>query len=130
MKTTSSIIANIGLGAVILLGLVFASGCGKRKTAETTEVIRPIRIAILESGGIQRRFEFPGQIQPDLQASLAFEVSGRIVSMPVKEGETVEQGAILASLDARDYESKLNAARATLKEAESEHHPQYTGWNH
>ena len=120
MKTTRSIIIKIGLGAVILLGLTFAFGCGQRKTAETTEVVRPVKIAILESGGIQRRFEFPGQIQPDLQASLAFEVPGRITSLLVKEGEPVEQGAVLASLDARDYESKLNAARATLREAESE----------
>lgn len=120
MKKTSSIIANIGLGATVVFGLIFVSGCGKRETAETVDEVRPVRVATLESGGIQRKFEFPGQIQPELQASLAFEVSGRIIEMPVREGELVEEGAVLAILDARDYESKLNAARATLKEAESE----------
>ena len=120
MKKTSSIIANIGLGTTIALGLLFASGCGKRETPETPDAVRPIRVATLESGGIQRRFEFPGQIQPKLQASLAFEVAGRIIAMQVREGETVEQGTVLAILDARDYESTLNAARATLREAESE----------
>lgn len=120
MKKTSSIIANIGLGAAVALSFAFASGCGKRETAETADEVRPVRVATLESGGIQRKLEFPGQIEPELQASLAFEVSGRIIEMPVKEGELVEKGAVVAILDSRDYESKLNAARATLKESESE----------
>ena len=120
MKKTSSIIANIGLGTAAVIGLMFASGCGKRKTAEAANEVRPVRMATLESGGIQRKLEFPGQIEPELQASLAFEVSGRIIEMPVREGELVEKGAVVAILDSRDYESKLNAAKATLKEAKSE----------
>ena len=119
MKKTSSIIANIGLGAAVALGLVFASGCGRGKPIDPEPVARPVKLYTLESGGLKHTYEYPGQVQSKIQASLAFEVPGRLISLAVDEGEKVEQGDVLATLDHRDYKSRLNASLAVLREAQS-----------
>lgn len=109
-----------GLSAGILLGMIiFISGCGKAKSTDPEPVLRPVKLYSLDSGGLRRVYEYPGQVQPRLQANLAFEVSGRLILLPVDEGEKVQEGAVLAALDPRDYESKLNASLAVLKEAQS-----------
>ena len=110
-----------GLVAGMLLGtVVFITGCGKDEPVDLEPVVRPVKLYTLESSGLKHVYEYPGQVQPRLQANLAFEVPGRLISLAVDEGEKVQKGDVLASLDPRDYESKLNSAIAMLREAESQ----------
>jgi RND family efflux transporter MFP subunit len=51
---------------------------------------------------------------------MGFEVSGRIIEFPVREGDDVVEGQVLARLDPRDYEADLKAAQANLRKAESD----------
>jgi RND family efflux transporter MFP subunit len=51
---------------------------------------------------------------------MAFEVSGRIVEMPVTEGDRVKAGDILAKLDPRDYEAARARARAERNAARAD----------
>ena len=121
MKSSISKFNITGLSTGILLGtIVFISGCGKNEPVDPGPVVRPVKLHTLESGGLNRLYEYPGQVQPRLQANLAFEVPGRLISLAVDEGETVQEGSVLASLDPRDYKSKLNSAIAMLREAESQ----------
>jgi multidrug efflux system membrane fusion protein len=76
-------------------------GCGKKEEITKVTVVRPIKMVALQAGGLRRTFEYPGVVQPSLQANLAFEVSGKIIDLLVKEGDEVEVGAIVASLDPR-----------------------------
>jgi HlyD family secretion protein len=46
------------------------------------------------------------------QVDLAFKVDGRIETMAVDEGDSVEPGQVLATLDARYFEDELRLARA------------------
>ncbi|MEF2071140.1 secretion protein HlyD [Consotaella aegiceratis] len=46
------------------------------------------------------------------QATLGFRVSGRIAGLSVDEGDAVKAGDVLATLDARSYESALRVAQA------------------
>lgn len=109
-----------GLSACILWGMIIcASGCGKGKPVDPEPVARPVKLYTLEPGGLKRTYEYPGQVQSKIQADLAFEVPGRLISLAVDEGERVQEGAILAMLDPRNYESRLNASLAVLKEAKS-----------
>ena len=108
------------VSAGMLLGIIICiSGCGKGKPVAPEPVARPVRLYTLESGGLKRTYEYPGQVQSKIQANLAFEVPGRLISLAVDEGEKVQQGAVLAKLDPRNYESKLNASLAVLREAQS-----------
>lgn len=109
-----------GLGAGILLGtIIIISGCGKSKPTDPEPVVRPVKLYTLDASGLRRVYEYPGQVQPRLQANLAFEVPGRLISLPVDEGDRVQESDVLAALDPRDYESRLNSSIAVLKEAQS-----------
>lgn len=121
MKGFISKYSAAGLGAAMLLGtVVIISGCGKSEPVDPEPVVRLVKLYTIESEGLKRLYEYPGQIQPRLQANLAFEVPGRLISLAVDEGEKVQKGAVLASLDPSDYQSKLNSSIAVLKEAESQ----------
>jgi HlyD family secretion protein len=53
------------------------------------------------------------------EVDVGFKISGRIVSRSVDEGDWVEKGKILATLDDEDLRQRLEVARATLKSAQA-----------
>jgi RND family efflux transporter MFP subunit len=59
----------------------------------------------------------PGRAKAAQEATLAFEVPGRLVERPVDVGDRVEAGQVLAQLDPRDYEARVVATRGAHKTA-------------
>ncbi len=53
------------------------------------------------------------------ESLVSFKVQGRIVDLPVEEGESVERGALLARLDDADYLQKVRIDEATVRVRES-----------
>jgi HlyD family secretion protein len=53
------------------------------------------------------------------ESLVSFKVQGRIVDLPVEEGQSVEQGALLARLDDADYRQKVRIDEATVHVRES-----------
>ena len=79
-------------------------------------VVRPVKI--LKVGALEARMaEFPGSIAAAQHAEMAFEVPGRIVEFLVDQGDRVKRGDILARLDNRDYQARLDSATASLNKA-------------
>lgn len=54
------------------------------------------------------------------EALLSFKVPGRIVHLPIEEGQAVEQGALIARLDDADFQQKVNIDEATLRVRQSD----------
>jgi HlyD family secretion protein len=52
------------------------------------------------------------------QSELAFQVSGRVITVQVKEGQSVTKDQVLAELDRQEYAAAYEQARANLKKAE------------
>jgi HlyD family secretion protein len=52
------------------------------------------------------------------QAELAFQVNGRVVDLPVNEGQRVSKNQILAKLDPSEFLARLAQARANLNRSE------------
>jgi RND family efflux transporter MFP subunit len=65
------------------------------------------------------RLESYGTVQPRTQSVLVAQVSGQIVSVNpnVRDGGFFEEGDILATIDARDYEADVRIAAASLMDA-------------
>jgi HlyD family secretion protein len=53
------------------------------------------------------------------ESLVSFKVQGRIVDLPVEEGQRVEPGALLARLDDADYMQKVRIGEATVNVRES-----------
>jgi RND family efflux transporter MFP subunit len=60
---------------------------------------------------------FPGRVRAAERVDLAFHVGGRLVELPIKQGELIEQGTLIAKLDDRAFEANLRSARALAEEA-------------
>lgn len=54
------------------------------------------------------------------ESLVSFKVSGRIIELPVEEGQWVQAGALLARLDDADYRQKVDIDAANVKVRESD----------
>jgi multidrug resistance efflux pump len=72
----------------------------------------PVQVASNRSGSAVGRVT--GNLASASQASLAFQMSGRIQEYTVKEGDKVKQGAVLASIDTATIELQVAQAQAAL----------------
>lgn len=71
-----------------------------------------------ETAAPQNRLTLSGNIEAH-ESLVGFKVQGRIVELPVEEGQWVEQGALLARLDDRDLRQQvqLDSANVRVREA-------------
>jgi RND family efflux transporter MFP subunit len=81
-------------------------------------VVRPIKIVEIgeKAEGIR---EYPGRIRAAQQVDMAFEVQGRVIEFVHPEGTFVEEGAVLARLDPRDYQNELQQSIARRNRAKT-----------
>jgi RND family efflux transporter MFP subunit len=79
---------------------------------EAPEVVRPVRIITISELRGGDTLSFPGEIQGLQNVNLAFEIAGRIIEMPAKEGIEVTEGQMLARLDPVDFQAALDAAES------------------
>ncbi|HEX5131699.1 MAG TPA: efflux RND transporter periplasmic adaptor subunit [Candidatus Krumholzibacteria bacterium] len=60
-----------------------------------------------------------GKIQPKTQVKISADVSGKITSLPVVEGQWVEKGALLVELDRARFLAAVESAEANVRSAEA-----------
>ncbi|WP_390616894.1 efflux RND transporter periplasmic adaptor subunit [Maricurvus nonylphenolicus] len=63
---------------------------------------------------------FPGKIRAAEKVELAFQVSGQLIKLNVRNGQEVKKNEVLAQLDSRDFASNLKAAKAEFNRAQAE----------
>jgi HlyD family secretion protein len=66
----------------------------------------------------QNQLTLSGNIEAH-ESLVSFKVQGRVVDLPVEEGQRVEPGALLARLDDADYKQKVRIGEATVHVRES-----------
>jgi RND family efflux transporter MFP subunit len=106
-----------------LFCLAFALGlsaCGENGGNTAEPVSRPVKLFTLGETEAVRTLRFPGSVSAVKQSDMAFEVAGRIIDIPVTEGQRVEAGTVLARLDPRDFEAERDRARAERNAAQLE----------
>lgn len=98
-----------------VLSLVVVSCAGKDD--RDTRIIRPVKYQRAVVSGEARVRAFSGTAQADLESKLSFRVAGTISRIPVKVGDHVHKGQLLAELDEKDYRLKVQEAEAGLDRA-------------
>ncbi len=102
-----------------LLAFCFAlAACNKRE--EAPEPPRPAMTLIAEPSPAWDT-ALSGIVQPQVQSPLGFRVLGRIISRPVKAGDRVEAGQMLAALDPLAFELASRSAAAALASARAQY---------
>jgi HlyD family secretion protein len=60
-----------------------------------------------------------GRITPQSAVDISADITGRIVRLPVREGETVKRGDLLVRIDPSQYEAAVARAQALLSSSEA-----------
>jgi len=105
-----------GMLAAFALLLVMA-GCAPSGAATAIPTLALEPAGSLASGTVKASAE----IVPAQDAQLSFVISGPIAEVLVQEGQAVEAGQTLATLDVPDLEYGLTQAQAAVREAEYEY---------
>ncbi len=100
------------LAPVLLLGLALLVSACSGEAVEAPPVVRPVKMVEFGATSADQTREYPGSITPAEEADLSFEVSGQIIAFPVREGQAVGQGTVLARINPSDYQARREAADA------------------
>ncbi|TFF34585.1 efflux RND transporter periplasmic adaptor subunit [Mucilaginibacter psychrotolerans] len=110
MKTTLTL-----AGAV--LTALWITGCSnntKLKPGPDTLAVKVFNLSANDSA-INDRIVYDGTLEAEKTIDLSFQVSGTILSFPVKTGDYVEKGQLVASVDETTYRNQYNAQLAQAK---------------
>jgi RND family efflux transporter MFP subunit len=99
--------------AVVLL---FASGALAAPPKASPEGAATLVVAERE---VPQTFAAEGVVEAVRQATIASQVQGRVLELPVKAGDTVRAGQVLARIDSRTADQAVAASRSQVAEAEA-----------
>jgi RND family efflux transporter MFP subunit len=104
----------------VLVMLLFA-GCHK-KQIRSPEALPSVLVHVhrIEAKPHVAAEDVVGTVHPKLHSVIEAKVSGRIEKMLVTPGQQVRKGDLLAQLDAREIQAKLDQALAVRQQTESE----------
>ena len=106
--------------SVVAWGLLVAwllAGCSEEQPPQTEAVPRPVKTMVIGGADATGVRSFPARIAAAARADLAFRVSGTVQDLPVKEGDRLKQGDLVARLDPTDYQIVVNDRQASFDKA-------------
>lgn len=105
---------------ILTLAFVFILGCDSGEPIEKkADVVRPAKIFTVLDPNQQMIRNFPGEVEANADAKLAFRVSGQVIDFPIKPGATVNKGDVIARLDPKDFKLQLDDKQARYELAKS-----------
>ena len=103
-------------GAVILgVGAFVAVTAAKRNTKGTE-----VRMEAVQKRDLVASVTASGQVQPQMKVDVAADISGRIVRLAVKEGQTVTKGQFLLEIDPSQYIAAVQRSEAALSASKAQ----------
>lgn len=104
------------VGIACMLAFVSAAGCSQ-PSAPPPEVVRPVKTTVVTPGGDLRERILPGTVEASRRVELAFQVPGILASLPVREGQTVARGELIAQLRQDEFEAQVKGRQSQLDQA-------------
>ncbi len=82
--------------------------------------LAPADVAVVEQRALSRSLPLSGSLTPLVQATVKSRVSGDVLEVLVREGQTVGKGEVLARIDIRNLGAQYDAQRAALEKARAD----------
>jgi RND family efflux transporter MFP subunit len=102
--------------SLVSLASCLGVGC-TQEAPPATDVVRPVKTMVVAVGESTRERTFPGTVEASRRVELAFQVPGILVKLPVKEGERVAEGDVIAQLRQDEFQARLDSLQAELDRA-------------
>ena len=103
------------IGAAALISITLVSMVAARKRDKGT----PVTTDKAFRKTITQLVTATGKIQPEIEVKIAPEVSGEIISIPVKEGQIVRRGDLLLKIKPDSYQAQVESQQAALRSSQS-----------
>lgn len=81
---------------------------------------RPVKVLEVRKETVEKALDYIGAVEAEVLKKIAFKSGGRIKSVHVKKGQSIEPGTVLVELDAQDLEFACDAARAGMEAARAQ----------
>jgi HlyD family secretion protein len=114
-----SLVAILGIG--VLVACLAAANLARDPGAFDLDwrIVKPppLEVAVEPParGPIVQTITAPGQVEPVEEAEIASQIVGRVVAVPIKEGDAVKKGDLLVKLDDTDARARLDSALARIE---------------
>lgn len=103
---------------IIALLLVLLVRCNGNGMDDGDPALRPVRLHQVAAADLLDQRHFIGRVDALNTVDLSFQVGGRLLSLPITEGQSVKKGSVLAALDPADYQLSVREAELQLQQAE------------
>ncbi len=111
-KRRNSIILSIAFILIVIIGVgLWFSGLQKKIEVTVEQAFRKEVVHYVTA---------TGKIEPELEVTISPDVSGEIIELPIKEGQTVEKGALLFKIEPDVYINQVEQNRAQLNLSKSQ----------
>ncbi len=100
--------------SLVVLIALFIIGCNDK---EIEEKIRNVRTMDLVQSQATSIHNFNGIARSDVAARLSFNVSGTVKRVYIRDGQSVKEGDIIATLNDSFFKLKVNEVKSSLKQA-------------
>jgi RND family efflux transporter MFP subunit len=122
MTRRSKFIAAVAV--VALAGLGYGAARGKRAEAPApaTAVAEFLQddLYTVAPQSLERTLPITGSLMPFTEATVKAKVAGELVAVPVREGESVKQGQMLARIDLTEVQARVAAREADVQAAKAQ----------
>jgi membrane fusion protein, multidrug efflux system len=107
---------------LLLAVLLPTTGCKERHEASAAQALEPalVRLHAVQSGQHTATEDIVGTVRAKRRATLEAKVGGRIEQLLAAPGQQVKAGQLLAQLDVREIQARLDQASAVRQQTEGD----------
>lgn len=116
-KSTAYIIKHKIISGIVLIVLVFAGYQGVKAFSNSSSATTYV-LGMVERGTITASVTGTGQVSASNQIDMKSKVSGDVLSVTAKSGDTVKKGDLIARIDAGDAQTNVTDAKNSLRSAQ------------
>jgi len=107
---------SILLAGMTVLATVILTGCAQ-EDPPAVEHVRPVKAVKVYDEAVFQTGSLPGRAKATQELELSFRVDGPLVTRPIKVGDEIAKGGLIAQIDERDYQVRLRSAEGQLQRA-------------
>lgn len=107
-------------GSVIVIIALLIGGWVYWRSADNQEATDQPLIVTVEVGNIENTITAAGSLQPYEFVDVGAQVNGILETLHVEIGDVVEEGQLLAEIDARIQQARVDASRASIEALEAQ----------
>ncbi len=112
MSKRNKLFLSGGIAVVLVLAVVLSTAARRERAVN-------VRLEAVSTRPLVATVTASGRIVPKSAVDISSDITGRIVAIPVKEGQMVTKGTLLLRIDPSQYEAAVARAQAVMSSAEA-----------